>query len=1116
MKMKMQVLPAFWVLLVFIINSVDSLILPYNPTTILVPQNLSASRGVAYILLGSSGSGTTRQLLSLNISSTISASNISLEDITPDLGFFKNDSTAYTPTISSAGEISVYAGSCESSVDSELWRFTPSNTTTNGNGTWESGTAVNADDVKASSLTGPQLLSGGFSFSILVNGNASESNIYTFGGMCPNSSTDSNANWQSSATYSNTVTRLDPPSSSTSLTYTIDIPNIRGPPIAEAGFTITGLSPIYSNISGTETQQQNFALIGGHTQTAFINMSQIAVWSLPEESWSFVGVDSPQGIPNTELAVKSTVERSPILIDSRSGHTAVLTEDGSSLIVYGGWVGDITQAANPQLVVLHLGTGFGGNGDWTWSIPTTQPSGPGIYGHGAAMLPGNVMMILGGYNISSSGNTKRATSINANPMFLNVTSMTWSSSYTNPTYIAVTVPHESASSSSKKSSSKTIGLGVGLGIGLAAVIAVIIAYIWYRRHTNQWREARDRDLRALSHGTADYSNYPDRQMTQRSGLFPWTNSRWNRSGEDGDSPVYEPGAVAGYDNPHNDVYDFGVAGDYPAPPPNRLIPRKPVHPRNTRGLYQPTPGFDFGSLGNHGRTNSLGTAGPIHPIYEDDEDADHSLAGVGVAIGDPPKAPSTADSNRYSDPFKDSQTVGPTSPTEAQISAQEREREISSWVSDWAAADALMQAQARSHSNAGRLSPSRRAQLITSNGSSASEDDSGRTASNLSERSAVSTASITRPGSASLADSRSNSLRGFIGTVVRPFSSSASTTPTPPSDAGGAHTQSGPIPHSARSSTSFATARTSFAALQAEGESLLGRRPDERDNSTPPHSPSKAETFDVAPGSPSKSKLPKPRGQSWLGPLRNVFGSTNSGSTSPGESSLSSRDESPSPTHLAAGSTQSYQGEPRRTMSAGATLWRRKQGKSDWEDSADADDATVTGRSNTFTGELNRDEHSDDEWDIERAVERRVVQVMFTVPKEKLRVVNHDVVEESDGASLVSVARHVSMKGEIGAVSPAEEKPNPLSEESIDNAISGGSSSVIGGGSSIGGAEASTTVSFNDSAIGSSEGGWSTPERDRKGKGKAKSRVLDIVEEMERRSSPERSSSPSSVRSMIK
>jgi hypothetical protein len=42
---------------------------------------------------------------------------------------------------------------------------------------------------------------------------------------------------------------------------------------------------------------------------------------------------------------------------------------------------------------------------------------------------------------------------------------------------------------------------------------------------------------------------------------------------------------------------------------------------------------------------------------------------------------------------------------------------------------------------------------------------------------------------------------------------------------------------------------------------------------------------------------------------------------------------------------------------------------------------------------------SEADWDVEAAVERRVVQVMFTVPKSKLRVVNADV----DGNSILSV-----------------------------------------------------------------------------------------------------------------
>jgi hypothetical protein len=43
----------------------------------------------------------------------------------------------------------------------------------------------------------------------------------------------------------------------------------------------------------------------------------------------------------------------------------------------------------------------------------------------------------------------------------------------------------------------------------------------------------------------------------------------------------------------------------------------------------------------------------------------------------------------------------------------------------------------------------------------------------------------------------------------------------------------------------------------------------------------------------------------------------------------------------------------------------------------------------------------DEDWDVEAAVERRVVQVMFTVPKTKLRVVNADV----DQSSILSMPR---------------------------------------------------------------------------------------------------------------
>jgi hypothetical protein len=61
---------------------------------------------------------------------------------------------------------------------------------------------------------------------------------------------------------------------------------------------------------------------------------------------------------------------------------------------------------------------------------------------------------------------------------------------------------------------------------------------------------------------------------------------------------------------------------------------------------------------------------------------------------------------------------------------------------------------------------------------------------------------------------------------------------------------------------------------------------------------------------------------------------------------------------------------------------------------------------------------SEADWDVEAAVERRVVQVMFTVPKSKLRVVNADV----DGSSILSVQRDGDDTGEAGGGSPSRVK----------------------------------------------------------------------------------------------
>ncbi|CAG8975941.1 hypothetical protein HYALB_00007072 [Hymenoscyphus albidus] len=982
--------------------------LPYHPTSILLSQTPSNDNGIAYAFVQKSASDSTQQLVSFNISSHIWTANLSLSAVTPNLPFTSDETAAFIPSISSANEISVYTGSCAGPNNAQLWRFTPSTENEIGNGTWA------REDTKVPSggglIAGPGFLSSGFTFSSLVNAKASQSKIYNFGGMCPTSDATVST-WQTAANYSNAMLRLAPTTPSSASVFSLELLTSRGPPIAEAGFTITGLAPTFLNNSGTLTQQRSYILFGGHTKTAFLNTSTVALWNLPEEGWSFVAVKSPDSA-NTELAIRSTAKQ----VDSRSGHTAVLTEDGSQIIVLGGWVGNTGQAADPQLAVLNIGSGFGGKGDWQWTVPTVQPTFPGIFGHGAVMLPGNVMMILGGYNITTLTTAKRDVSTSG-AMFFNATSLQWVSSYTNPAYVAA-LAAKAENSGSGNSKVKTVGLGAGLGLGFAAIILAIGVYFCYSRKLKKKREAdRERDLGALAaQSNNDYKD-PNNNMIERGTDFPWSNGGWNAYNDRQQALYDSTSALAGYENLHGGGHVMGDNGKVASTP--KQITRKPLHSRNTRGTYQLTPNYDMGNGGNHGRTNSLGTAGPIHPIYEADED-DHARGhahgpttiGLAIATGD---GIATGE-KRYSDPFKDASTQGPSiirqgtnrsvSASELESPAQEREREIQEWVSDWAAADALLNAQTQTHSGAGRISPTRRAQLVAGSHSvsSVSGEEDGRTASNLSERSGVS--SMSRSGSGS-GQSRNNSLRGFITTTINPFSS----TPTVENS-----TAQHNAPHSAGSGSSFSTAKTSFPTLQAEGETLLPR-PDnnhDRDDSSPTNEP----------GSPSKRKLSVrlKRGQTgWLGSLRRAIGVE----TTPEDVPLETSRE-PSPTHPEP--TSNSDAVPRRAVSASATLWRRKQGKSDWEDSSDEvhmRGGEMSTRSNTFTNDTSRDAlisntsgnrnsayDDDEDWDIEKAVENRVVQVMFTVPKEKLRVVNGAVEDGSEVGSMKS--RVGSVKSESG------------------------------------------------------------------------------------------------------
>jgi hypothetical protein len=1075
--------------------------LPYSPTAIFLSPT---APNLAYIFLPSTSSSSQSQLASLNISTLIQSSNLSIETLTSDLPFLDGQNAgqqiAYIPSISSSGSLGVYAGQC--TKPSSFWIFTPSNDTSAQNvgaGTWREMSTAPSTSVSANVLPDANFLASSFSFSTLVDSNDTQRVVYAFGGMCPTDTTFNSTTWQSAALYSNSMLKL---SYSSPTSYHLSLSSSAGNvPIAEAGFTFTALAPTFSNSStGVVTQAQNFVLLGGHTSTAFINMSQVALFSLPQESWSFQSIDPASSKGITELTVKST-STNMVTPDSRSGHTAVLSADGSSLIVFGGWVGDISQAAQPQLAILRTGSGFGGTGDWAWELPSSTgtglPTGEGIYGHGAVMLPGNVMMILGGYRIPASGSSRLAKKTNTavDALFLNATSMTWISNYTNPSYSALTTTSSgSSSTSSSTSDAKKVGLGTGLGLGIAALIGALCVYFWYARRLKRRRkEAREKDLQELSRGAAEYyathgvcanmsqrqrgdwwSAYQNGEMAQREGLMPLSTSTSNLGNRSMEVPP-GGGNGAGANTPNGSYADYDeniMRQMLPRTSSNRggaSIPRKPVSARNARGYYQPTPGsssnpsysgFDFGT--GHSRANSLGTAGLIHPIYEADEDLDghdsqipaqdeNGDTDIGRPVGGsetdpfvdpqpyihihpPPSNPGSRPGTSYGD-------RGTPTPESA---AREREREIKKWVADWAAADALMHSRAQSMTHSGRISPSK-------------ESASGRTESSLSERSVANTIGLSRNGSRN-GSTRNNSLTAFfsggpsnwnpfvtfgttsagLGSITEHGNGAISPVSDRASIHGHTHTGSNPPPSSgSATSSSFTTAHTSqsLSALRAEGESLLPR----------PHE-------DISPGSPSKRKATafsiRRRQGGWLGSLKRVFtGAEEDGSmgSSSARSSPTRGHRSPSlsnsPTRPDYGVTLGSGAlAPRRAVSATATMWRRKQGKDDWQDSAEpaeerrANTLTLDGsgswrsrlgdRGEGHVGGGNEDEDGEEEeWDIERAIERRVVQVMFTVPKEKLRVVNQDVQDESSETG--------SLKDSIKVIEPSEAEiiAAPVEEE---------------------------------------------------------------------------------------
>ncbi|KAJ5184681.1 Galactose oxidase/kelch beta-propeller [Penicillium cf. griseofulvum] len=910
-------------LLLVLLALVDpSSAIPYTPSSIfLSPQH---NDSLAYILRPSPTGET--EFVSLNLSSSIDAENLSYHTLLKNTPFnSSNQNSSFVPAINDQGVITVYSGNCHSVFDNPaLWKFHPNSKSLVGNGTWDRLPVITSD-----AKTAPNYLAAGFTYSSSYH--EDESSMYAFGGMCPfANSTDET--WISAANYSRSTVVIGP-SPYYNTKYNAATTGKRAPPIAEAGMAVVPLQPTYS--AGSTGKQQDFLFIGGHTREAFLNMSQLAIFSLPQQSWSFVSVIS-DSTPKTELTVRDTVS-----VEPRSGHTAVLSEDGNKVFVFGGWVGNMTVPAEPQFAVLDLAEGFGGASEWIWTAPSFErlgiAEGAGIFGHGAAMLPGGVMMISGGYNIPkpSSKRVLATAQSNSRVYLYNVTSNSWVTSYRNP---AASSSTHSSKSSSKLSSSQKAGLGIGLGIGCPAAIAIVLCG-WNYHRKRRVKSKRDSQLRELALG-AERAHFWDRDCpTQASSIrssgmsekrdvlvYPWSASR---------SQTARPNWK---DQGGGTAERTGLLMDPTAPSKNKRPPVVP--PVNNRS-------FSY----RNSEYRRSDTASDIHPIDEREEDEaifrEHLLATI------PPGTRPTVKSTEADDPFSDTPYATP-----------------------------------RSTIFGVGLGPfySRRKGIGSMDAESLTKSE--QTATNMSDNTAFSFASSQPIG-------KVNQARAIL--VDRPISWGSGHPSLEYFAVGSTNSDPDNAAPSEKSvsADSYSTAQTNLSHRQSENESLLF---DALDSTTAPSSPSKL---------PRESK---PKASDWV--MNTMRRALTMSRRSPDSQLYSSA--STSTAHRASGidrrstllgsshqSTASGPSTPRRAVSASAELFRRKQGAKDWNARKRvSDDVFNTARStrdDLFIGApgylgdeagFGDDEEDVHDWDLEGAAEGRRVQMTFTVPREKLRVVN--------------------------------------------------------------------------------------------------------------------------------
>lgn len=917
-----------------LLHPVSATAIPYTPSHVFVSPLYNGS--LAYLLLAGNSDGqgqATTVFLSLNVSQEVDAANPNHTTLLGQAPFREaNDTTAFVPVMDSHGTIKVYTGNCHNVSDpGVVWQFTPDPDSAIGNGTWERLSV----DKKDKYTYGPNYLAAGFAYEIT---DTTDSAVYTFGGMCPWSN-KTNANWVAAANYSHDMTLLSPTTDS-KVPYLSESAGEHAPPIAEAGSSITPLLPAFSaTVDGKMLRQQDFLFIGGQTDKAFLNMSELAVYSLPHDSWSFVAIDWSPPSAKTELAVRDTMEG---IIEPRSGHTAVLSPDGGKVIVFGGWVGNTSVPARPQLAILEIGSKYGGYGPWTWQVPSLEDSflgdDSGIYGHGTAMLPGGVMMISGGYRISQM--SKRST--NSQVYFYNVTSNSWTTSYTNPDWQAANSALQDPGSLSKAAK---IGIGVGVPVGVI-VLCVIGLMGWKYSRRFRWRRKRNSELRKLALGA------------QRSHF-------WGRDDPEMASSIHRPSLNSDRSYPWTGNKGKGKSKgpeeeDAARSEMTGLLLDGLSSTKNSRQKNRPSYRF-----------SGSNPTGNIHPIDERDEDE------------------ADASNNLIA---RDPDSTGPQSGLLGEIDIPDPHIEAPFLTPQTI--------------NTERVQESARAVFQENVFLARFGPDDGSTGTPASStRDRPHSSQLNLPGTMRLGNVRRSRATLFYNPTSIPNNGQfpdtsvvASTHSKETASASSDKRYSSDSYSTAYTSQSQKQAEGEHLLREQEspvdGVAALQLEP-ESASVSPLELPIKvAATL-------SRSKGPK--AAEWLGNVRRVLSGPRKWTTSdkhsssddknlaaPSASGLDRRKTVLEPKRVSFQEPDQEIAPPRRAVSASAELFRRKQGAEDWGVSPTPRTSHEGGESDAMLDPNNKENFQSDEedWDIEAAAEGRRVQVTFTVPKEQLRVVN--------------------------------------------------------------------------------------------------------------------------------